>query len=274
MLVYSHCDMKKDDIKIVFVDIDWTLYDHKHHKYDKKSIKALNMLQQSGVYIVLCSARPYYSIREFDTLNHISPDGIICSCGSITIFKDKVINPYLLDSKTLHKVVNVCEKHNLCIELVDTYDRFYALPKNEYVDLHHTQFFEKDCPVIRYEKQEINSALLFAPKEMDKMLINEFPKNVIYNRFGDWGIDIIIERHDKGKAVTNLLDYLKINKDSAIAFGDDEVDIPMIESVTYGVAMGNGIESLKKVSFDVTAPIWKHGIYKFLRKYKLIKPII
>ena len=263
--------MKKKDIKIIFIDIDWTIYDHKHHKYDLKSIKALNKLQKDGVKIVITTARPYYSVKDFHVFDLIKPDGLILSCGAVTIYDDKLIHASYIDKDVLYKIVEVCKKHDLCIEMVETYDRFYATKKNDYVDYHHVIFKENVANQKEYSGQDINSLLLFAPKELDETLQKELPKSLRYLRFSDYGVDLIMSPRDKGDAVKRLLEYLSIDKEYAMSFGDDFSDMKMNQYVHYGIAMGNGRDELKEVSFDVTSPVWKHGIYHYLRRNRLIK---
>jgi hydroxymethylpyrimidine pyrophosphatase-like HAD family hydrolase len=48
------------------------------------------------------------------------------------------------------------------------------------------------------------------------------------------------------------LDFFGIDKSEAIAFGDGENDIDMLELVGLGIAMGNGNEELKRVADFVT----------------------
>ena len=62
----------KPDIKIIFVDIDWTIFDHDIHDWDYESIDVIKKIQNSGILIFLCTARPYDSILRmglFDVLN-------------------------------------------------------------------------------------------------------------------------------------------------------------------------------------------------------------
>ena len=60
----------------------------------------------------------------------------------------------------------------------------------------------------------------------------------------------------KGVSKGNAL--LKIGKENGIlpeemmAFGDAENDMSMFQAVKYGIAMGNAMESLKQIAYDVT----------------------
>ena len=115
------------------------------------------------------------------------------------------------------------------------------------------------------------AVVLFAPKEMDEKIKEVIPKNLCYYRFQDFAVDILKKENIKGEAVRFVLDYLKINKDDAMAIGDDYSDISMINEVKYGIAMGNGRDELKEKSFYVTSDVDEHGVKDVLNKFILKK---
>ena len=51
----------------------------------------------------------------------------------------------------------------------------------------------------------------------------------------------------KGPAMDTLLEHFRVNPGEAMAFGDNENDIEMLENVFYSYAMDNAKESVKKV---------------------------
>ena len=52
-----------------------------------------------------------------------------------------------------------------------------------------------------------------------------------------------------------------------MAFGDQELDIPMIEKAGTGIAMGNAIEELKEIADFVTKTNNESGIAFALERY-------
>ena len=61
--------------------------------------------------------------------------------------------------------------------------------------------------------------------------------------------------------MTYLLDYLKIDKNEALAIGDSEDDISMFEAVGTAIAMGNAKTDLvKEKATIVTDTIDNHGV--------------
>jgi len=55
-----------------------------------------------------------------------------------------------------------------------------------------------------------------------------------------------------------------IPRERIIAFGDEDNDLEMIEYAGLGVAMGNGISSLKNIANEITATNNDDGIAKIL----------
>ena len=76
------------DIKIIFSDIDWTILDHVTHSFDIASINALKAAQKRGILVYLATARPYLSMEQTGLLDLITPDGVICTNGSVAFIND------------------------------------------------------------------------------------------------------------------------------------------------------------------------------------------
>ena len=74
----------------------------------------------------------------------------------------------------------------------------------------------------------------------------------------------------KASGIQLLLDKLNISKDEAIAFGDADNDIEMLQTVGLGVAMENGTENAKKHADLITDAVWDDGIYNACVKLGLI----
>ena len=262
--------LKMKKIKALFIDIDWTLYDHKNKTFDYKSIKSLNKLKRKGVKIFLVTTRTYHTAVQLGVFDEIIPDGYAMMNGGYIVVDGKEIYQYHFPLDILKDIVDITLKHNLTMELSTKNDRFLIKEKNEYVDLLFQTYKETMPPVFKFDNQDVITALLFAPKSYDDVLLKEYPKNINYYRYDDYGVDIIAKVHSKGEAVAMIMSYLSLDKDECMAFGDDLADISMFKEVKYSVAMGNAKEEAKNNAFYVTKTVWKHGIKKALRHFKLI----
>ena len=67
-----------------------------------------------------------------------------------------------------------------------------------------------------------------------------------------------------------VLNYFNIDQSQAIAFGDGENDINMIELAGLGIAMGNGSDKLKNAADFVTKKSGEDGIEFALKKFKVL----
>ena len=75
---------------------------------------------------------------------------------------------------------------------------------------------------------------------------------------------------DKSTGVNFLADYLAIKKSDVYTFGDAENDLLMITNFN-GVAMGNAVNSVKKVAKFITSDVKEDGIKNAIEKIYNIK---
>ncbi len=258
------------DIKIIFVDIDWTLLDHCAHDFDYVSIEGLKKAQENGVLVYLNTARPYESVNQIELLKKFKPDGLICTNGGLIFSNDRVIMKNIIPSNFVSKVLEVCNKKHLEVEYGTIKDRYFSVPSNKYVTRYFQTFNEKPCPVKEYTGEEVTSLLLMCPKRFDKRLLKRIPKELDYFRFHPYGVDIRYIRNDKGKAIDFVLKYHNLSYDNALSIGDDMQDIFMFEKTKYSAAMGNGLEEVKKAATYIAKPISENGVLDALKYFKVI----
>ena len=257
------------DIKIIFTDIDWTILNHGHddHVFDYESIEALKRAQATGVKLFLCTARPYHSIKGSGLLDLITPDGIVCTNGAVVFVGDKVIHNNCFKKEDVKQIIKAAHRHHLTIELSNEKDRWLTKPKNKYVDYYFAVFNEIVPEIRKYNDENISAVLLLAPKKYDEILKKEFPEGISGFRFMDYGVDVHYKPIYKSEGVNAVLDYLNINKDEAMALGDDYGDIEMFKCVKYSICMENGKEEAKAVAYDIAPHIDEHGVAKVMKKY-------
>ncbi|HNX15937.1 MAG TPA: HAD family hydrolase [Bacilli bacterium] len=257
-------------IKILFVDIDWTILDHHLHDWDYQSIDGLKKAQKNGLLIYLCTARPYDSIVHTGIFSLISPDGIICTNGGVAFIKDKLFFANVIPPELVREIEKISNRHHLVLELATDKKRYFTNKTNIWVNKYFSAYAETIPPVLRYQDEDVTSILLFAPEKYDEKLIKEYPSQMRYFRFDDYGVDICYHQNNKGLAIKKVLDYLHIRPEESMSFGDDHGDIPMFESTGISVAMGNGKPQVKESATFCTSDIGEHGVYLALEKYHLI----
>ena len=86
----------------------------------------------------------------------------------------------------------------------------------------------------------------------------------------DRAVDIIPSNGNKGVSVEKTLEYFKLDKENAIAFGDGANDIEMLQAVGTGVAMGNAADDVKASADEVCGKVSEDGIYHYCLNKGLI----
>ena len=258
----------KNDIKIVFVDIDWTLLNHKYRpgRYDFKSIRTLKKIQRKGVKVFICTARPYHSVEQIKLLDLFTPDGEIYANGGLIIINNEIIYKSVMNPKDFDKLTKIVNKYQVNLEGIRPFDAFLVNENFKEVNELFKTYPENIPPIINDNKEDIIGCSLIAYKDLDEKIKKELPKGIYYYRYHDYGVDISPVPHIKGNAIDLVLNHLNISKDNTMAIGDDEGDISMFESVKYGVAMGNAKESVKEKAAIITKDIDLHGVRYILKK--------
>ena len=86
-------------------------------------------------------------------------------------------------------------------------------------------------------------------------------------RSADIYLEIFPEGATKGEALEAMCRELSIRQEETIAFGDQELDIPMLKKAGTAVAMENGIEEIRKLADFVTKSNNEAGVAFALDRY-------
>ena len=119
--------------KIIFVDIDWTILDHRLHDWDHPSLEGLKKAQKNGVLVYLCTARPYDSIVHTGIFSIFSPDGVICTNGGVAFIKDELLFANVIPSDIVKEIEKISHRHRLVLELATDKERYFTSKPNTWV---------------------------------------------------------------------------------------------------------------------------------------------
>ena len=86
----------------------------------------------------------------------------------------------------------------------------------------------------------------------------------------DRAVDVIPMEGGKGSGIREILAYFGLDKTQALAFGDGNNDIEMLQAVGTGIAMGNASAQLKAVADQICGHVANDGIYHFCLEQGLI----
>ena len=101
-------------------------------------------------------------------------------------------------------------------------------------------------------------------------MILEHVKGAKIATWWDRAVDIIPADGGKGMGIKSMLKFYGFDKSEALAFGDGNNDIEMLQAVGTGVAMGNASEDLKAVADEICGDVSEDGIYHYCVQHNII----
>lgn len=272
--------------KAIFFDIDGTLWDE-NEIIPQSTVEAITELRRNGHYPVICSGRARRHIID-SKFDGIPFAGIIAALGEHVETEGEVIFERYLPEELAEKIVQLSFECGVPIVLEG--------PKNYWIS---PEGFKKDYFVDSLYKDLGKDAITIS-RESSGFKVNKFSGDILlksdFKKFekelGDkihfvrhsWatddeikddysvigGFEGVIPNNDKMRGIEIFCRKLNIDLSDTIAFGDSINDMEMILGVGIGVAMGNGVDSLKKVADYVTDNVADNGIYNALVHFGLI----
>lgn len=255
-------------IKMIFFDIDGTLVNPQTRSISEKTIDTLKRLKQNGIKICIATGRgpvalPDFADVQFDA--YITYNGSLCYDKSNTIWSNSI------SKDDLEKIIQNTANIGLPVAIA-TRERLAANAWGQdladYFTLANlTLEVAEDFDIVR---TETIYQVMVGCREKD---FEEILRGVLGARIAvswDRAVDVIPANGSKAEGIQKVLEYFNIDRAEALAFGDGNNDIEMLQLVGTGVAMGNASERLKEVADEVCGAVSEDGIYDYCIKYGLI----
>ena len=263
--------------KLICADIDGTLLDD-NKKLLPKVKESLRDAAKKGIRIALASGRMPAGVDAVEKELGM-PCIKICNAGTYILLGDQCISMSTLLPGTMENIyVDIAKKNQLPL---------WIFQEKEWYVTDIDSYIEREIEIIRYhpevvsvkkmaeqwekEKTGPNKLLIAADPEIIKTVYQEMAdknwQDVDMACSADTFLEIFPKGVSKGTAISAICDKLDISLEDTIAFGDHELDIPMIENAGVGVAMGNAIDELKKKADFVTKTNNEAGIAYALEYY-------
>ncbi|MDW0118196.1 Cof-type HAD-IIB family hydrolase [Sporosarcina thermotolerans] len=254
--------------KIIFFDVDGTLINYEDGCISTSTKNAIRTLKSKGIKLVAATGRPLSMCQELKTLGI---ETFITANGAYTKHQDEVIHKIPLPKHIVHSVKEIAEENKQSLSFFTE-----ELTMNGIQSPLTFQAMSETLSLTEYPKlneenhnEEIYLMCLYAGEEIIRDYEIQFP-NLIFQRWHPHIVNVLHEDVSKSIAIKEVLKYFNIHYSEAIAFGDGDNDIDMLEMVGYGISMGNGSDKLKKSADFVTKKSNEDGIEFALRYLQLI----
>lgn len=260
-----------EDIKIIFTDIDGTLFSHKSNHVPESALNAIKELQKKGLKIFLCSGRNYYLIRKTGILDIIKPDGIVMMNGAAVQIGEKIIYKYPIPEEVVNAMIKFSYRLKFGLTLIEESEGHINMIDDRVIDAHAkygTRFPQPRKFPIPYDRT-VYQMIAFCDS-FDESLFLPHLKSCKAARWDDYAVDIMPKDSDKAKGIMATLEYYGLDVKNAMSIGDGNNDLEMLLFTGVGVAMGNGNSDVKSVADYVTDDIDNDGWVKAMKHYKLL----
>jgi len=257
---------------IIFSDYDFTLYG-KSGKVSQKTKDAIQRYISSGGKFVISTGRIYQSVKPVAKDLGLTGD-IITSQGS-QIYNIDTDLPVLTTYPNPELVVEILEYAKKKKMLAQCYadNKVYAdfhLVFNGFCKRFFGMTINKTFrlpKLVRYGKIKPNKfELIIKEDAIDKELeyLSEKYPLLLFSKSATFMLEIVSKEATKGEATKYLLNRYGVPKERAVAIGDGNNDLDMMDAVGLKVAVSNGESKLKEKADYITKNIEGDGVAELI----------
>lgn len=272
-------------MKYLFFDIDGTLVSHGTGLIPSAK-EAIEKSRAKGNKVFISTGRHLASLQEIKALD---VDGyIFCNGGGIMI-DGEIVSTSPIIHDLCSKTVFQAEERNAAYTLLSSNVAF--MNPTEIARLKSMQFpFGKDAspqermkrfgavPFSEYRYEDILKIdIRFDSEEVMDDFITVMDEdlhlaaNAGFNfEFGRKSGELTRRGVNKGAAVKRVVELLGGSMEDTFGFGDSNNDLEMIDACHTGIAMGNGLDSVKEIADFVTKDIAEDGIAYAMEHFDLV----
>lgn len=261
-------------VKAIFFDIDGTLVPAGHIAPPEDVIQAISEVRNKGIKIFIASGRhPEWIIN----LGDLEVDGYVTCNGSLCIEtgSDKPFYVYPVNHEDIDNLIDFSHKSAMPVVTVPAeggiiISRFDEDVRKASEILRLPEIPVRDLETIR--GKEIVQIMAFGSEQerLNASLFDSVLRNCEPTSWNPNFYDIVPKGSGKDVGIDKMIEHFGIKLEDTMAFGDGDNDTAMIRHAGIGIAMGNGVESVKQAADYITDDILDNGIINALRHYNLL----
>ena len=261
--------------KILFLDIDNTLYSGKSGQVPSSAMWAIEKARRNGALVFLCTGR---SKAEASGYLDYPVDGFIFSSGTLITVGEEVIYDHPIAPENVEAIMALIRGCGMGVLLGgaknayldekcwDDVVNYFSRPEADEADKQRdmakngmARMKDRDMqdPIYKMGASKSHGSSF---DTMRAVLPKPFRLiQTLSSPEGDFG-DISDGSIMKSDGIRRVLEYTGLTREDAVGIGDSGNDIDMIEFCGTGIAMGNASEDVKLLADWVTSDIDDDGI--------------
>lgn len=254
-------------IKAIVLDVDGVIVGDKvgfNAPYPPlEVINKLKQIREKGIYIILCSAKPYYSVKKIVDDAHLN-NIQTCLAGALLIdpTDNKIVKKHPINNNDAVSLIKKFLDENIYTEFYTT-DNYYIQKnqQNKITKIHSITLSFKpimvDSLIDFVKKSEVIKVLPITKTDQEKKIVEQIFLNYKEKLVLGWGThpaapdylfgNITAQGISKKQSVLEIVDLYQINTEEILGVGDSLVDWDFIEVCGFAGAMGNATDDLKKL---------------------------
>lgn len=258
--------------KIIFFDIDNTLYINQENRIPHSVKTALHLLKAQNIIIAIATGRGIcvFPPCVMALIQEIGIELFVTINGQYNQFQGAKLVDFAMTKQDVHNATQALIHHDIAYGYM-TYDKILTInPTPAMYDaldsLHTTYQVIDDINLDTNEPIYQMLAFYDQTQQLDLMLSDTLK----VTRWHKNGVDILQKEGSKVRGIRAVLDKLGLSLVDAMAFGDGLNDMQMLQAVGFGVAMGNAHPQLQAVADFICPRHNQDGIYWGLKTLGII----
>ncbi|MFS0781950.1 Cof-type HAD-IIB family hydrolase [Bacillus sp. 1P06AnD] len=255
------------DYRILFFDVDGTIT-KRDGSIPLSARTAIHRLKDRGFILVAATGRPLSLCTDIKALGI---DTLITANGAYVKHKEQILHKVPLEKQQIKALMDFTSFHQhglsffteeLSMNGIENRDIANTLKETLSLDVYPSvdkRIFEK----------EVYLMCLYANEQSAELYTREFP-HLRFERWHPFVLNVLEKEISKSLAIKHVLDYFDLEPAQAVAFGDGENDIDMLELSGLGIAMGNANEKVKSAADFVTKCVDEDGIEFALNHFGIL----
>jgi Cof subfamily protein (haloacid dehalogenase superfamily) len=236
----------------------------------ERTIAALRRAQDAGIAVVVVTGRMVKSVRRA-----IAPAGlrspVVCYQGAVVADADGTWLrheplPLELARETIDALAAEGYSPNVYVD-----DELYVAADTEaaraYARLNRIDFHVVGPLLDWLEEPPTKLVAVGEPAKLDALeprLKDRFGEREFISKSLPHFLEFAQKGVTKGAGLDFLSEHIGVSRERAIAFGDGENDVELVEWPAYGIAMANAVDRVKDVAVWVCPPAAEEGVAQVL----------
>lgn len=255
---------------MVVFDIDGTIKEGLN-PVSSDIVALIENIKQNGCYVTYATGRMSRSARNNSGFTPNAPMITYQGAQILDFTNFKPLKSSYLNKKFIDDIIELAKSNNLKT-MIQYPGKIFCDENDEWLKDYAIRNEAKYVFDNSYKKSKQSNPLRIVivgdPKDIYniELLLNDKLKDDVYiTRSLPHFCEVLGTDSDKSNSIDWVCDYLNIDINKVIAFGDSYNDTKMLKAVGYGIAVNNSVKELKEVADEVLSIEGVEGIYQFLR---------